>query len=342
MKLLMENWRGFVTETAKAQSYGDLYLFENGTVSTVSFYDKLNTLTESEEETTRFLEQWEKSIDYEFDRLNEIDVKSLTTDSIFYLSQQAMALIYKFKDNAGKIKKAVMGALRRIGGFIKKRQETLREKYPKIYKAARFALQMIALGLLLVMMNSAQAAGLGEPETIQQFIQILMDVGLQDNAQDLLNATNNGTEGLTPETFSQLSDSTRQGIQEISNAWQQAAGEAGGAVAQAAETAQETISALPEPVLQAYETGNLPTQTLGHIQTIIYGGEGAQDAMQSLIDIQNRGSFEALNNVDLSSLDRQGLVDLFKQIQGDLPGGTATADSGPGRVGSMLQRLRGR
>jgi len=81
----MENWRGFVTETAKAQSYGDLYLFENGTVSTVSFYDKLNTLTESEEETTRFLEQWEKSIDYEFDRLNEIDVKSLTTDSIAYL-----------------------------------------------------------------------------------------------------------------------------------------------------------------------------------------------------------------------------------------------------------------
>lgn len=319
MKLLMENWRGFVADTAKAQSYGDLYLFEGDTVTTISFYDKLNTLTESEEETTRFIEQWEKSIDYQFGKLDEVDVKSLATDSIFYLSQQAMAMIHKFKDNAQKVAKPIMSALRRISGFIKKQQSSLREKYPKIYAGLRFSAQMIALGLLLAIMNTAQAAGLGDPETIQQFVQIFMDVGLESYAQDLLNATNDGTEGLTPETFAQLSDATRDGIREIGQTWQQAAAEAGGAAAQAAETAQETIGALPEPVLQAYETGNLPTQTLAHIQTIIYGGEGAQDAMQSLIDIQNRGSFEALNNVDLSSLDRQGLVDLFKQIQGEMP-----------------------
>jgi len=71
MKLLMENWRKFVAETERTKNYGDLYLFENDSVQKVSFYDRFSTLNENDDDFKIFLEQWEKSVDYQLGLLSE-------------------------------------------------------------------------------------------------------------------------------------------------------------------------------------------------------------------------------------------------------------------------------
>ena len=71
MKLLLENWRKYVAESEQASHYGDLYLFENDTLTKTSFYDALNTLSESDGDVDTFLENWEKSVDYQLGLLKE-------------------------------------------------------------------------------------------------------------------------------------------------------------------------------------------------------------------------------------------------------------------------------
>ena len=83
MQLIMENWRKFVTEVEQAKNYGDLYLFEGDNVQKVSFYDRLMSLNESENDFDVFFEQWERSANYELDRLDEVDWKSLTYHHLF-------------------------------------------------------------------------------------------------------------------------------------------------------------------------------------------------------------------------------------------------------------------
>ena len=71
MKLLLENWRQYLIESEKSTNYGNLYLFEDDSVQKVSFYDRYISLNESDEDFEVFLEQWEKSVDYIFDNLEE-------------------------------------------------------------------------------------------------------------------------------------------------------------------------------------------------------------------------------------------------------------------------------
>jgi hypothetical protein len=71
MKLLLENWRQYLNESENSPHYGDLYLFENDTVTKTSFYDALNTLSESDDDVNTFLENWEKSVDYQLGLLRE-------------------------------------------------------------------------------------------------------------------------------------------------------------------------------------------------------------------------------------------------------------------------------
>ena len=71
MKLLMENWRKFVAETEPTKNCGDLYLFENDSIQKASFYDRFSTLNESDDDFELFLEQWEKSVDYQLGLLSE-------------------------------------------------------------------------------------------------------------------------------------------------------------------------------------------------------------------------------------------------------------------------------
>lgn len=104
MKLLMENWRGYIKETEEAAIYGDLYLFEGDEISKTSFYDAINILSESDDDADRFLENWERSIDHMFEGLNEANpIKTavgVIDDAVLKASVQAYMALDKLKGKA--------------------------------------------------------------------------------------------------------------------------------------------------------------------------------------------------------------------------------------------------
>ena len=98
-----------------------MYLFENDTVTKTSFYDALNTLSESDGDVDAFLENWQRSVDYQLENLNEQEF-----DPILKISTQAWMLQNKFKEKAaGK----VIAVSKKINDFA--------EKNPKTAKVAK-------------------------------------------------------------------------------------------------------------------------------------------------------------------------------------------------------------
>ena len=68
MKLLMENWNNYVSQGTR---YGNMYVFEDNQVKSVCFYDRLNSLNESADDFDTFLLEWDKSVEYLFNNLDE-------------------------------------------------------------------------------------------------------------------------------------------------------------------------------------------------------------------------------------------------------------------------------
>tara|TARA_Y100000034_G_scaffold44306_1_gene54285 strand:- start:47 stop:1153 length:1107 start_codon:yes stop_codon:yes gene_type:complete len=73
MAVIMENFKHYVAESVQTQDCGPLYIFENDNIREISFYDRLNILTESEDDIAIFVEQWEKSANYQLQQLNEAE-----------------------------------------------------------------------------------------------------------------------------------------------------------------------------------------------------------------------------------------------------------------------------
>ena len=86
-----------MSESQQAQNYGYLYLFEGDTVRKTLFYDALNTLSESDDSVNTFLENWEKSVDYQLEILKEED---LAAGPIWTLLYQSWELEQKLKAKA--------------------------------------------------------------------------------------------------------------------------------------------------------------------------------------------------------------------------------------------------
>ena len=150
MKLILENWREYLSESENSHHYGELYLFESDKVTKTSFYDALNTLSESDGDVDTFLENWERSVDYMFENLDEaVPVEtgvSSVDNAILKVSTQAWMLQNKLKEKAaGK----VLAVSKKINDFA--------EKNPKTVKAAK----VIVGGLL------AAAAVYGISQIIQ-------------------------------------------------------------------------------------------------------------------------------------------------------------------------------
>lgn len=287
-KLILENWRKFIAETNKAQNYGNLYIFENNTVSTISFYDRLNTLTESEEDISIFVEQWEKSVNYELDRLSEADVATLKTDPILWLSSQAYFFIDKFKEKIGNYLAPIGRVIRRIRKAVEKRKE----KNPKLWKIGSFALKVVAILAVLAVISSAQAGGLSDPDQVPELIRLLQDSGATEQAQELANATSGGTIGLTPDTLQGLSRELRDGLQAIGEGWAQAAESQ--ASQEALQAATDVANQIPDIVSQ--QLTNIPMQ--------------AQQYLLKVPELLQQG-------------DQEGLMDLIrflKQNQASIPG----------------------
>ena len=118
MKLILENWRQYLVESEQASYYGDLYLFEGDTVTKTSFYDALNTLSESDNDLNAFLENWERSVDYQLENLNEQEI-----DPLLKVSTQAWMLQNKLKEKAaGK----VLAVSKKINDFAEKNPKTVK------------------------------------------------------------------------------------------------------------------------------------------------------------------------------------------------------------------------
>ena len=124
-KLIMENWRGFMKESEDAALYGDLYLFEGDDISKKSFYDAINTLSESDEDTDRFLENWQRSIDHMFEGLNEsIPIETgvgVIDDAVLKASTQAYMALNKLK---GKAVTPVVNLISKLDKVIKDNPKT--------------------------------------------------------------------------------------------------------------------------------------------------------------------------------------------------------------------------
>ena len=106
MKLLMENWRAYLSEAQESDIYGSLYLFEGDEVSKTSFYEAINMLSESDDDADRFLENWERSIDHMFGGLDEaVPIETgvqKVDDAILKASTQAYLALGKLGTKAAK------------------------------------------------------------------------------------------------------------------------------------------------------------------------------------------------------------------------------------------------
>jgi hypothetical protein len=187
MKLLLENWRKYLAESERADSYGSLYLFEGDTVSKVSFYDTFNTLSESEDDVRRFLENWEKSVDYQLSPLNEITAAQLKSDPVLAIANQAWLVLDKFKDKAVD---KVVSAARKLKKF--------ESENPKTAKVIKFSIGGLLAAAIAYKTYKIVQAG-GDASQLEQLAQSIQDI-VPEMAQNVADAAHEGT----PEALSDL------------------------------------------------------------------------------------------------------------------------------------------
>ena len=151
MKLLLENWRKYLVESEQESYCGDLYLFEGDTVTKTSFYDALNILSESDNDVDTFLENWERSVDYQLENLNEQEF-----DAILKLSTQAWMLQNKLKEKAaGK----VLAVSKKINDFAEKNPKTV--KVAKVVVGGLFAAAAV-YGISQILQSGGDASDVME------------------------------------------------------------------------------------------------------------------------------------------------------------------------------------
>ena len=223
MKLLMENWRGYIKETEEAAIYGDLYLFEGDDVSKTSFYDAISTLSESDEDVTKFLENWERSVDYMFENLQEQTGSSVIDDAVLKASTQAYLTIQRFKDKA-------------IGPVINvmKKLKTFEKENPKTAKAIKFTIAGLAAAVAVYGIHKALQSGTGI-EGVEELSQTLSTVE-PDVAQDVAQVA----QDLSPETVQQVVADQEQTLSQVTDALAQSGDQGLEQVSQAAESTDFT------------------------------------------------------------------------------------------------------
>ena len=155
MELLLENWRQYLVESEKAQDYGHLYLFENNTVRQTSFYGALNLLSENENAIETFLENWERSVDYHIEQIDEAALADMASNPILYLSTQAFMLLDRVKERAIKYAGKILGVINKVRGFLSR----FEEKHPTLYKMGTFAIKIVVAILVVYAINHIFGGG---------------------------------------------------------------------------------------------------------------------------------------------------------------------------------------
>ena len=354
-ELIMENWRKFVTETEQTKNYGDLYLFEEDTIKKVSFYNRLMSLNEGENDLDIFVEQWEKSANHELDRLDEIDWKALKSNPVIYLSTQVYALIGRAKDKVLKYVGKIKAVLNRAGGLL----DRFKERNPKLYKvgalAIKVAIAMVAVAGLNALFGgdtamagdltgyvspaeAAQGVSTGDvianAEQLEAIGQMLQQSGAETHQQlgaelvELAQSADNMSARELSDKFQGLStikleSFIESGVEQLAQV-----------DANAAEAAEQAMDAVGDAAPQAGQDDrvNAPMSAIHSLGQLAQGNE---DAVQKLIDLQDAaGAPDAIKGVDFESLSKEEVHDLIDQIREeadiDAPDQPDLEDSGQG------------
>jgi len=198
MKLLLENWRQYLAESEKAQDYGYLYLFEDDTVRQTSFYDALNLLSENENAIETFLENWERSVDYHIEQIDEGAIADLASNPILSLSTQAFMLLNRLKEKAVKYAGKILGVINKVRSFLSR----FEEKHPTLYKMGTFAIKIVVAILVIYAMShifgggEAQAGNILSPPEIDEAGEIIQRITASEEDLRKIGEAASNVEGL--------------------------------------------------------------------------------------------------------------------------------------------------
>ncbi len=221
MKLLLENWRQYLNEGEKAVHYGDLYLFENDKVTKTSFYDALNTLSESDDDVNTFLENWEKSVDYQLGLLREEDSDA---GPIWKLLYQSWALEQKFKAKAAE---KIIAVSKKINDFA--------EKNPKTAKFAKYAVGGLLAGAAAYYIHNIVTKG-GDASEVMELAQ-----ALQPEDPDLAREVVECAQDFGPEAVAEFMQGQSDTVEKAADALSTAGEPALEQAAQAADSVAQDV-----------------------------------------------------------------------------------------------------
>ena len=355
MKLILESWRGFVDEAEKSQDYGQLYIFENDTVKTVSFYDRLNMLAESEQDVSLFFEQWEKSVDYQLASLDEASVADATAAVIRKLGVQVFRALQRFSSQLKKYLGPILGVVGKILAFVKKAS-----KNPTVRKVAFVtAATAVILAAQMAGADSAEAAGIAhfdpfsgdtsafeagkigldqaEFSVTQAHLEKILGFMKKIIAEDPQFASDYNFENLVPglENIANMPEDVvttqsdeyvkaldgwgrmgRQVLEQLQDSIKDPT------LSQAAEAASSAIDTAIEQAPEAsrsFTTGNPVAQAANALGQVLMSGDDPDKikaAMETLKSVQDAvGAPDALKGVDLGNLDKAGARKLLQAIE---------------------------
>ena len=321
MKLLMENWRQYLNENEKAIHYGDLYLFEDDKVTKSAFYNALNTLSESDDDIDTFLENWEKSVDYQLQNLNEQDFSPL-----FKLATQAWMIQDKFKAKAAE---KVIAVSKKINDFA--------EKNPKTVKFAKYAVAGLLAAAAVYYIYKVVDKG-GDASDVMDLAQ-----SLQPEDPDLARELAECAQDFGPEAVAEFAQGQTDTIEKVADTLSAAAEPALDQMGQAADSVAQDVKQTEafdfwnDAFEKAAQERADAVQT-GDVSWIQTSGVGPQD-FKTLMNQVTAGDFNDESRRTfikvLRKMRADGLIDTSQGREAL----NLWRDQNPSSVGKFLQKV---
>ena len=320
MKLLLENWRQYLNESEKSSHYGDLYLFENDTVTKTSFYDALNTLSESDGAVDTFLENWEKSVDYQLQNLNEQEFNPL-----FKLATQAWMIQDKFKEKAAE---KVIAVSKKINDYS--------EKNPKTVKVAKVVVGGLLAAAAVYYIYKVVDKG-GDASDVMELAQ-----SLQPEDPDLAREVAECAQEFSPEKVVEFAQEQQDVVEKVADSLSTVDQPA---IKQAAEIADSVAQDMPEPLDwnemfmdAAKEKQQAMQGDTSPITSAAETASAAQTAAEKGVEVLSQGDIQDFATLKkkmiLGDFDESTLGDFKKILRKMLDNGTLDS---PGDAREMIR-----
>ena len=316
----MENWRQYLNESDKSPYYGDLYLFENDTVTKTSFYDALNTLSESDDDVNTFLENWEKSVDYQLQNLNEQEFNPL-----FKLATQAWMIQDKFKEKAAE---KIIAVSKKINDYS--------EKNPKTVKVAKVVVGGLLAAAAVYYIYKVVDKG-GDASDVMELAQ-----SLQPEDPDLAREVAECAQEFSPEKIAEFAQEQQGVVDKVADTLS-AAGEP--ALDQMGQAADSVAQDMPEPLDwnemfmdAAKEKQQVMQGDTSPITSAAETASAAQTAAEKGVEVLSQSDIQDFATLKkkmiLGDFDESSLGDFKKILRKMLDNGTLDS---PGDAREMIR-----